>query len=127
MSLSISAIGMMLALSQTAATHLSVQPWTGSELQTSSAAAAKYRLKVTGTPDSVVHLQASGVANGWLAAFCTPKLCSPQRIEVAIPSSGESVLQFELIRESDTAPKRSGATISENGGASVSVPAAYRG
>jgi hypothetical protein len=121
MSLSISAIGMMLALSQTA-THLSVQPWTGSELQTSSAAAAKYRLKVTGTPDSVVHLQASGVANGWLAAFCTPKFCSPQRIEVAIPSSGESVLQFELIRESDTAPKRSGATIRDDRGASVTVP-----
>ena len=121
MSLSISAIGMMLALSQ-AATHLSIQPWTGSELQTTSAAAAKYRLKVTGAPESVVHLQASGVANGWLAAFCTPKVCSPQRGDVAIPSSGEAVLQFELIRESDTAPKRSGATISENGGASVSVP-----
>jgi hypothetical protein len=126
MSLSISAIGMMLALSQPA-THLSIQPWTGSELQTTSAAAAKYRLKVTGTPESVVHLQASGVANGWLAAFCTPKFCSPQRVDVAIPSSGEAVLQFELIRESDAAPKRSGATISESGGASVSVPAAYRG
>ena len=88
MSLSISAIGVMLALSQPA-THLSIQPWTGSELQTTSAAAAKYRLKVTGAPESVVHLQASGVAPGWLAAFCTPKFCSPQRIDVAIPSSGE--------------------------------------
>ena len=126
MSLSISAIGMMLALLQPA-THLSIQPWTGTELSTTSAAAAKYRLTVTGTPDSAVHLQASGVADGWLAAFCTPKFCSPQRVDVAIPSSGEAVLQFELIRESETAPARSGATISENGGASVSVPAAYRG
>jgi hypothetical protein len=126
MSLSISAIGMMLALSQPA-THLSIQPWTGSELQTTSAAAAKYRLNVTGTPEAVVHLQASGVAKGWLAAFCTPKFCSPQRVDVAIPSSGNAVLQFELVRESGSAPKRSGATISENGGASVSVPAAYRG
>jgi hypothetical protein len=126
MSLSISAIGMMLALLQPA-THLSIQPWTGNELQTTNPAAAKYRLKVTGTPESVVHLQASGVANGWLGAFCTPKFCSPQRVDVAIPSSGEAVLQFELIRESETAPARSGATISENGGASVSVPAAYRG
>src|SRR5580700_8509904 len=126
MSLSISAIGVMLALSQPV-THLSIQPWTGGELQTTSAAAAKYRLKVTGAPESVVQLQVSGVAHGWLAAFCTPKFCSPQRIDVAIPSSGESVLQFELIRESDTASKRSGATITENGEASVSVPAAYRG
>jgi len=121
MSLSIAAIGVMLALSPPA-TRLSVQPWTGSEFQTTSAAASKYRLKVTGTPESVVHLQASGVANGWLGAFCTPKFCSPERVDVAIPSSGEAVLQFELIRESDTAPKRSGATISDNRGASVSVP-----
>ncbi len=124
MSISLSAIGMMLALSQPA-TQLSIQPWTAGELQTTSAAAAKYRLKVTATPESVVHLQASGVADGWLAAFCTPKFCSPQRVDVTIPSSGEAVLQFELIRESDRAPKRSGATISENGGASVRVPAAY--
>jgi len=126
MSLSISAIGMMLALSHPA-TQLSIQPWTGREIQTTSAAAAKYRLKVTGAPESVVHLQASGVANGWLAAFCTAKFCSPQRVDVALPSSGEVVLQFELIRESESGPKRSGATISENGGASVSVPAANRG
>src|SRR5580692_1932428 len=121
MSLSIAAIGMMLALSQPA-TRLSVQPWTGSEFQTTSAATAKYRLKVTGAPESVVRLQASGVANGWLAAFCTPKICSPERLDVALPSSGEAVLQFELIRESDTAPKRSGATIRDDRGASVTVP-----
>ena len=124
MSLSIAAIGMMLALAQPA-THLSIQPWTGSELPTTSAAAQKYRLKVTGAPGSVVHLQASGVANGWLAAFCTPKICSPDRVDVAIPTSGEAVLQFELIRESDTAQKRSSATISDNGGAGVSVPTVY--
>jgi hypothetical protein len=126
MSVSILAIGMMLASLQPA-TQLSIQPWTGTELSTTSAAAAKYRLTVTGTPDSAVHLQASGVADGWLAAFCTPKICSPQRVDVAIPSSGETVLQFELIRESDTAPTRSGATISDDGGASVSVPAVHRG
>lgn len=120
MNVVVAGLAMMLAVSP--ATHLSIQPWTGSELQTTSAAAVKYRLKVTGTPESVVHLQASGVANGWLAAFCTPKICSPQRVDVAIPSSGETTLQFELIRESATAPKQSGATISENGGTSVSVP-----
>jgi hypothetical protein len=118
--------GLALMLAVSRATHLSIQPWTGSDLQTTTSAAAKYRLEVTGKPQAVIHLQASGVASGWLAAFCTSKVCSPQRVDVAIPASGQAVLQFELIRESDTGPKRSGATIRDDGGASVSVPAASR-
>jgi hypothetical protein len=118
-------IGMLLALVQPA-THLSVQPWTGSDFQTTSSGAAKYRLEVTGKPNSTLHLQARDVARGWLAAFCTPRLCSPQRVAVALPHSGQVVVQFELIRESDDAPKKSGATITDNDGTSVTVPAAYR-
>jgi len=118
--------GLALMLAVSPATHLSIQPWTGSDLQTTTSAAAKYRLEVSGKPQSVIHLQASGVAGGWLAAFCTSKVCSPERVDVAIPASGQAVLQFELIRESDSAPKRSGATIRDDDGASVSVPAASR-
>ncbi len=42
---------MSLALAQPT-THLSIQPWTGTDLQTTSADAAKYRLEVTGQPNS---------------------------------------------------------------------------
>ncbi len=118
-------VAVLLALGQPA-THLSIQPWTGADLQTTSADAAKYRLEVTGQPNATIRLQASNVAAGWLAAFCTPKICSPQRYDVLLPRSGQVVLQFELIRESDTAPKQSGATITVGDGASVTVPAAYR-
>jgi hypothetical protein len=118
-------IAILLALAQPV-THLAVQPWTGADLQTTSATAAKYRLEVTGKPKATIRLKASGVAPGWLAAFCTPKLCSPQRIDAELPQSGQVVLQFELIRESTTAPRQSGATISGGDGASVAVPAAYR-
>jgi|GEM_PF-1035749 len=122
MNVAVAGLAMMLAVSP--ATHLSVQPWTGNDLQTTTSAAAKYRLEVSGKAHAVIHLQASGVAGGWLAAFCTSKVCSPERVDVAIPASGQAVLQFELIRESDSAPKQSGATIRDDGGASVSVPAA---
>ena len=116
----------LLAIAQVA-TQLSIQPWTGADLQVTSATAAKYRLEVAGKPKALVRLRAGGVAPGWLAAFCTPKLCSPQRIDVQLPASGTAVFQFELIRESDNAPKRSGATITAGDGASVRVPSAYRG
>jgi|SRR5580658_2025467 hypothetical protein len=120
------AAGLAMLLAVSPATHLSMQPWTGNDLQTTSSTAIKYRLEVTGQPQAVIHLTASGVASGWLAAFCTPKLCSPQRVDVTLPASGEAVLQFELIRQSDTAPQQSGATIRDDGGDRVSVPAAYR-
>jgi hypothetical protein len=118
-------VAITLALAQPA-THLAVQPWTGADLQTTSAAAAKYRLEVSGRPNATIRLKASGVAPGWLAAFCTPRLCSPQHIDAALPRSGQVVLQFELIRESTAAPNQSGATISGGDGASVAVPSAYR-
>lgn len=120
------ALAMLLAVVQSA-THLTVQPWTGSDFQITTETAAKYRLEVTGRPNSTLRLHAAGVAQGWLAAFCTPRLCSPQRIDARLPASGDAVFQFELIRESENAPRRSGATISDEDGASVSVPAAYRG
>jgi hypothetical protein len=116
---------MLLALAQPA-THLSIQPWTGTDLQTTSADAAKYRLEVSGRPNATIRLSATNVAAGWLAAFCTPKFCSPQHIDTRLPHSGQVVLQFELIRESDAAPKQSGATITGGDGASVSVPAVFR-
>jgi len=92
-----------------------------------SGTAAKYRLEVTGRPNTPLRLRADKVSVGWLAAFCTPRLCSPQRIEVELPASGIAVFQFELIRESESASKRSGATITDGNGATVSVPAADRG
>ncbi len=108
------------------ATRLSVEPWTGSDYQVTTAEAARYRLEVSGRPGSVVRLSAFGVAQGWLAAFCTPRLCSPQRIVLELPHSGDATVQFELIRESRGAPKTSGATITDDAGASVAVPASTR-
>ncbi|HZV76840.1 MAG TPA: hypothetical protein VFF63_03655 [Candidatus Babeliales bacterium] len=116
---------MLFALAQPA-THLTVQPWTGADLQTTTQAAAKYRLEISGAPNATVHLRADGVAPGWLAAFCTPHICSPQRIDFTLSPSGDDVIQFELIREADDAPKQSDATIVSEDGASVAVPTAYR-
>ena len=124
MNVSIVAALALLALAQP--TRLSIQPWTGTKFQTTTASAATYRLEVAGKPKAAVHLQARGVASGWLAAFCTQKYCAPQHVETSLPSSGHAVFHFELIRESNSAPKETGATIVGPDGASVSVPFAHR-
>ena len=121
----IAALSLMLALAQPAATHLTVQPWTGKDLTTTTGAAAKYRLIVTGEPNTTLKLEATDVASGWLAAFCTPTVCAPGRVNVTIPASGQALYQFELIREDDAAAASSGATIT-GGDAVVKVPPAHR-
>jgi hypothetical protein len=104
-------------------THLIVEAWTGANLATTTSAAVKYRLRVVGVPNSTVALRAAGVAKGWLAAFCTPKVCAPMHVDVTLPPSGQAVYQFELIREDTSGPARSGARITTDDGAAVSVPA----
>mgnify|MGYP001163432394 CR=1 FL=1 len=102
-------------------THLRVNPWSGASLATATSAAVKYRLRVAGTPNATISLHADGVAKGWLAAFCTPKVCSPMRVDVTLPASGQAVYQFELIREEPGAPAHSGARILSSDGASIIV------
>ena len=105
---------------------LVLSPWNGSDLPTTTQSAAKYRLTVSGKPGHIVHLHTEHVATGWIAAFCDDKVCMPSQAAESIPKSGSVVLQFELIRETDDAPHRSGATIVADNGHSVVVPPASR-
>lgn len=121
----LAALTLTLAVSNPAP-RLEIQPWTGKDLVTTTTSAAKYRLIVAGAPNTRVHLAATSVADGWLGAFCTPTVCAPASVDVDIPKSGEAILQFELIREEDSAPNHSGARILGDDGAAVDVPEASR-
>ncbi len=102
------------------AVTLLLAPWTGHALPTSTAAAAKYLLTVRGPPNQSVRLTTSGVATGWIAAFCNDRVCSPSSVSMTLSARGTTAIQFELIREDDGAAKTSGARI-EAGGASIVV------
>ncbi|HTX58653.1 MAG TPA: hypothetical protein VMH02_03170 [Verrucomicrobiae bacterium] len=111
-----------LALALAAAVpQLSLAPWTGTAFATTTGSAVKYRLTIKGTPNTTLHVVASGFARGWLAAFCTPLVCSPLQVTVRLPASGQASYAFELIREDEAAPRSSGARIAA-GGASLQVP-----
>ncbi|MGA8535639.1 MAG: hypothetical protein WB615_16140 [Candidatus Tumulicola sp.] len=112
---------MLAAAVSTPATRLLLEPWTGANLAVAASVAAKYRLRVVGAPNARLELRADGVAKGWIAAFCTPTVCAPTHVDVKLPQTGYAVYQFELIREDTSAPTRSGARITTNDGASVTV------
>ena len=105
---------------------LTLAPWSGSDLPTATQAAAKYRLTIAGSPGKNVHLHATGVAKGWIAAFCDRRVCSPTQVNERIPKSGRVVVQFELIRETQDAPHSSGAVIHSDDGRALVVPRASR-
>jgi hypothetical protein len=115
----ISALALTLALASP--TQLSIGPWTGKDLGTTTASAAKFKLTVRGEPNAPVKIEATHVAQGWLAAFCTPLVCSPDRVNVTLPPSGQTTFSFELIREDEKAAHSSGALIT-TGDATITVP-----
>jgi hypothetical protein len=117
---------LILAAAAAGPAHLEIQPWNGKDFVSSARSAAKFRLIVTGKPNARLHLKATAVADGWLGAFCTPKVCAPEEVDVNLPKSGRAIYQFELIKEVGTAPARSSARIVGDDGSSVDVPAATR-
>jgi len=76
---------------------VSLAPWTGPELPGSIPNTIKYRLVVAGSAGKHLALAAKGVAKGWVASFCSDRVCSPFKVSVAIPPSGVKIIEFQLV------------------------------
>jgi tetratricopeptide (TPR) repeat protein len=76
---------------------VSLAPWTGPELPGSIPNTIKYRLVVAGNAGKHVALAAKDVAKGWVASFCSDRVCSPFKVSVAIPPSGVKIIEFQLV------------------------------
>ena len=112
----------VLAAALAAPVHLTVAPWAAPPLPAASQSAAKLALTIAGRPGAKLRLRATGVAHGWLAAFCTGRVCSPESVDVTLPPSGRTIYEFELIRQTSDAPARSGAHIVGDDGSALDVP-----
>ena len=93
-----------LDLTGSTATRVSLAPWTGADLPGSVASTLKYRLVVAGTAGKNVDLRAAGLPKGWVASFCTDRVCAPFKVSVALPQSGVKVIEFQLVPPDDKAP-----------------------
>lgn len=86
-----------LNLNSNGKTTVSLAPWTGADLPGSVSSTVKYRLVVASRPESTVRLAATGLSKGWLASFCSDKICSPMQRTVSMPASGVKIFEFQLI------------------------------
>ncbi len=76
---------------------LSVAPWTGAVLPGSIPDTIKYRVIVAGTAGKTIALAASDVPKGWVASFCSDKICAPFHVSVEIPEGGVKIVEFQLV------------------------------
>lgn len=98
-------------------TTLSLAPWTGKVSPTADPDAVQYRLTVHGAPNATVNLEAAGLAHGWIASFCTDRICSPFRVTMPLSRSGVAQIEFQVIRDDDSAPRKTHVVVRSDGGA----------
>ncbi|MGH7729326.1 MAG: tetratricopeptide repeat protein, partial [Vulcanimicrobiaceae bacterium] len=95
---------------------LSLAPWIGPDLPGSAPGTRKYRLVVAGGSGRTVALHAVRVPAGWVAAFCTDKVCAPNRTQFALPSSGVKIVELTLVPPSPTAATPKVQIVAVDGG-----------
>lgn len=95
-----------------------LSPWKGPSLPTAPTGnyETSYALNLRGAPSARVDLRADGVAKGWVAAFCTARLCAPFHTIVTLDGSGKARLEFSLIRTDPKAAAHAHAVICADGG-----------
>lgn len=100
-------------------------PWHGKALPTTPAGeyVTSWAMTVRGTPHARVNLQADGVSKGWVASFCTPRICAPFHTSATLDSHGLARYEFSLIRIDPKAAKHTRAAIRANGKPAVTAKA----
>ncbi len=93
-----------------------LSPWKGPSLPTAPTGnyQTSYAMSVRGAPNARIALRADGVAAGWVAAFCTPRLCSPFHATTTLDGKGRARYEFSLIRTDPKAAAHTRATIRAN-------------
>lgn len=64
-----------------------------------------YAVRVTAPAGSTVRLRAVDVPAGWVASFCTPRVCSPFAVRLPV-RTGTAAIQLSYVRTSGSAAFR---------------------
>jgi hypothetical protein len=79
------------------AATLALAPFSGRSIPGSVPGSTKFVLHVHGSPGATVRLRAVRVPKGYVASFCTDRVCSPFRVSLALPNSGRELIEVQLI------------------------------
>ncbi len=100
---------------------LFIGPFTGPALSGSDPATAKFSVHVRGRPAQQVRVRAVDVPIGYIASFCTARVCAPFAVTVTLPRSGGLVLELQIIENRAGTAKPSRVTVAADGAKPASV------
>lgn len=104
------------------AVGISLAPYHGPLLPGSEPGTAKFGVHLQGTPSSRVRLRVADLPAGWLASFCTNRVCAPLRVTLTLPRDGKQLIELQVIQnEGRTAAPRV-VTVLATGGTRASIP-----
>lgn len=61
-----------------------------------------HKLVVRGAADEAASVRGK-IGKGWIVAFCTPRFCAPNHVDVTLPHGGPLTLDVQAIRTDDGA------------------------
>jgi len=100
---------------------LALAPFTGPAPNGSLPGTAKFSVKVSGTPGQTVRLRAVGVPRGYIASFCTSRVCAAFHVSFELPKSGRESIELQLIENVAAVPKPKVVTVAADGAHASSI------
>lgn len=77
--------------------RLGLAPFSGPAQPGSVAHTTKFSVMIHGAPGEHVRLRAVGVPQGYLASFCTHRVCAPFAVTLALPAASRDTIELQLI------------------------------
>lgn len=100
---------------------LALGPFAGAEPAGTRPDAPKFSVTVSGKSGQTVRLRAVGVPSGYIASFCTNRVCAPFRVVFALPRSGRESIELQLIENVPGARKPRMVTVAADGARAASI------
>ena len=84
---------------------IALEPYRGAPLPGAVAGTPKFGVRIEGRPGSRVVLRSMGLPAGWLASFCTKRVCAPFKVFVDLPASGRETIELQLVQNDPKVPE----------------------
>jgi hypothetical protein len=104
-----------------AALLIGIGPFAGPIPPGSVPGSARFAVHVSGRSGQIVRLRATGVPGGYLASFCTHRVCALSRATFTLPKSGRESLELQLIENRQGARKPVIVTVAADGAPPASI------
>jgi hypothetical protein len=113
--------GMLAAV---VATVLALAPYRGPAQRGALPGSRSFALSIAAQPGKHLRLRAVDVPAGFVAAFCTSRICAPFAVPLLVPPTGRTTIEMQLVRNDDGATTPRTVTVASDDGARAAI--AYR-